>query len=327
MVSNSPNVLFSLIVPVFNAAQYIETCIDSILLQDEENFEIIVVDDGSTDSSLAVLEKYKNNDRVKVLSKVNGGVSSARNYGLDVAQGDYIGFIDADDFLPENALAVWRNFMQKDVCMAVGQSEGYTHDGKKIPNLSASDSSRTLNCTEAINDILYFNPKYGVCDKIYRAEIIRANRLRFNENITNFEDLLFVITYLHLAGNMKTVFSEKIIYNYRYSLNSATRTTLKEKHFSFITSFVEMRKYLSGENIKYYYHIFLKITASYISRAMNTSAFSHQFLDKHLSLYRANFRTYLSFGLMPKASTAYLILFYLSPGLVSYLRKFKKDDQ
>ncbi|MCX8966990.1 glycosyltransferase [Erwinia psidii] len=326
MISNSSDILFSLIVPVYNAAQYLETCIDSILLQSENNYEIIIVDDGSTDNSLVILDKYKNDERVNVLSKENGGVSSARNYGLNVAKGDYISFVDADDFLPEETLATWRSLMQNNISMAVGQSEGYTHDGIRIPNLTSSENSKILNCADAINDILYFNPKYGVCDKIFRADIINSNSLRFDEKIANFEDLLFVIHYLNLAENRKVVFSDKIIYNYRYSLNSATRTTLKEKHFSFTISFIEIRKYLSPENIKFYYHIFLKITASYISRAMNTQGFSRPFLDEYISLYRVIFRKYFSTGLIFKASTGYLALFYFFPVLVSQLRKLKKDN-
>ncbi|WP_261665581.1 glycosyltransferase family 2 protein [Erwinia mallotivora] len=325
MINNSSDVLFSLIVPVYNAAQYLETCIDSILQQRVGQYEIIIVDDGSTDNSLMILEKYKNNPGIRVVSKQNGGVSSARNHGLDIARGDYISFVDADDFLPEDTLSTWLRLMQDKVCMVVGQSAGYTHDGIRMSSPVTSEASKTLSCTDAINELLYLNPKYGVCDKIFRADIIRSNNLRFNENIANFEDLLFVVHYLYLAGQQQVVFSESIIYNYRYSLDSATRTTLKEKHFSFATSFTEMKKYLRPENKKFYYHIFLKITASYIARGINSGEFRPSFIASYISLYRSNFRSYFFSGLMCKASTGYLTLFYLSPGLIAQLRKIKKD--
>lgn len=90
----------SVIVPVFNVAQYLEQCLDSIIGQTYENLEIILVDDGSTDSSGSICDSYKNVDsRIKVIHKKNGGLSDARNVGLDNCKGDYISFVDSDDYL------------------------------------------------------------------------------------------------------------------------------------------------------------------------------------------------------------------------------------
>ena len=92
--------IISIIVPIYNVDNYLEKCIDSILNQALEEFELVLVNDGSTDNSGAICDKYSNKDeRVKVIHKKNGGVSSARNVGIKNANGDYIGFVDPDDYV------------------------------------------------------------------------------------------------------------------------------------------------------------------------------------------------------------------------------------
>ena len=97
-------IMLSVIIPVYNVEKYLRKCVDSILLQDFANMEVILVDDGSPDNSGAICDEYAEKDaRVKVIHKENGGVSSARNTGLDVAQGKYIAFVDSDDYLLPNS--------------------------------------------------------------------------------------------------------------------------------------------------------------------------------------------------------------------------------
>src|SRR5690606_32725285 len=90
----------SIIIPIYNASAFLEKCIDSVINQSYDNLEIILINDGSTDSSLDICKKYANSDdRIKLINKENGGVSSARNMGLEVVTGDYIGFVDSDDYI------------------------------------------------------------------------------------------------------------------------------------------------------------------------------------------------------------------------------------
>ena len=92
--------LISVIVPVYNVEEYLDRCIESIVNQTYKNLEILLIDDGSTDNSYNICDKWaKKDNRIKVVHKENGGVSSARNVGLDVATGDYIGFVDSDDYI------------------------------------------------------------------------------------------------------------------------------------------------------------------------------------------------------------------------------------
>ena len=108
------NSLISVIVPVYNVEDYLDRCIESIINQTYKNLEIILVDDGSTDSSGKKCDEYALRDgRIKVFHKENGGVSSARNMGLDIATGDYIGFVDSDDLLEHNMYEMLLNNAEK----------------------------------------------------------------------------------------------------------------------------------------------------------------------------------------------------------------------
>lgn len=100
----------SIIVPIYNVEKYIEKCIQSILNQTFSDFELILVNDGSTDSCGEICDKYKKlDDRIIVIHKVNGGLSSARNAGIDIARGEYIGFIDSDDYIHEKMYEILYN--------------------------------------------------------------------------------------------------------------------------------------------------------------------------------------------------------------------------
>ena len=105
--------LISIIIPVYNVEKYLSKCVESILAQGVEDFELLLVNDGSKDSSLAICNSYAERDsRIKVLNKPNGGVSSARNLGLDNATGEWVTFVDSDDWLAEGALAECVPYMQ-----------------------------------------------------------------------------------------------------------------------------------------------------------------------------------------------------------------------
>ena len=99
------NNLYSLIIPVYNGEKYIQTCINSILIQTYNNFEVIIIDDGSTDRTRIICEELtKNNSKIKYIYQENGGVSKARNRGIEESKGDYITFIDIDDYIESNTL-------------------------------------------------------------------------------------------------------------------------------------------------------------------------------------------------------------------------------
>ena len=148
----------SIIVPVFNVEQYLPRCIDSILNQSFRNFELLLIDDGSSDNSGNICDRYAKNDfRIKVFHKKNGGVSSARNVGIDNAIGDWIFFSDADDELFPNGLSILYASIGHNVDLVMAGYERYSNDGKLAYSMPIR-SHRILNRKEGVRNM--FRPLY-----------------------------------------------------------------------------------------------------------------------------------------------------------------------
>lgn len=203
----------SIIVPVFNAEQYLNRCVDSILEQTYISWELLLIDDGSTDSSRLISEIYSKKDpRIRVLHKTNGGVSSARNYGLDHAIGDYIVFVDADDYVEPTYLS---SMCKDSSSELVVTSFCYETENEIIPKKQLYDlvSLECGNINGILMDAMYMVP----WAKLFRRDIIVNNNIRFDERIHSGEDSLFVHTYLLYV---KTILaSSEITYHYSISGN------------------------------------------------------------------------------------------------------------
>ena len=256
------NPLISVIVPVYNAENSIIRCVESVLAQRAPRVELILVDDGSTDSSPLILESWSDHPQVRVITQCNAGVSSARNAGIAASRGTYLRFVDADDFLPADALSLCLALMNDEVGLIVGESQHFTPQGQPIARAFPPEAQRVLSASDAVNDLLYFHPRHGICDKLFNGELIRAHQLRFNEQIANFEDLLFVMQYLSLLSTQRVICINSVIYHYVESENSATRSSVREKHFSFARSFSEMQRLLSRSNDKFFYFLPIYIRPS-----------------------------------------------------------------
>lgn len=188
----------SIIVPVYNAEEYLPNCIDSILTQTFTDFELLLIDDGSTDNSGRICNKYAVKDsRVKVFHKQNGGASSARNVGLDNAKGEWIAFADADDWADCDWLY---NFIQNLDCDIVVQGF-YKHKNEKRTEFVVLTSNNPqylprYNYFEYISTLFNMgNIGYLWC-RLFKAKIIRENNIRFDNRITLCEDLEFIFNYL-----------------------------------------------------------------------------------------------------------------------------------
>lgn len=190
------NKLVSVIVPVYNAEKYIAECIESILKQTYKNFELILVDDGSTDSSSTICKAFANQDsRIRYLYKENGGVSTARNIGISMANGTYAAFVDSDDFIKEDMLAVlMKNEADFSMC-------GYELFDDTTNVISGSFSCPKLNgyIADLANRMKeYISPPFllGPCFKLFKLEIVKTHSLRFPPELSYGEDAVFVFEYL-----------------------------------------------------------------------------------------------------------------------------------
>lgn len=223
------NPLISVIVPVYNVERYLNQCIDSILAQTYKNFELILVDDGSKDKSGQICDEYAQQDnRVRVFHKENGGVSSARNLGIDNAQGTHICFVDSDDWVEMTYLEDM--ILHKDYDFVVQDFE--TEDGKYIDHLelkinNTSDIYRELINYEKKHDILFRAPS----SKLYNTNILRENNLRYNISLYMGEDYLFNINYISHINN--TFISNGHSYIYRKTIGSLTHKPMPSEDIFF----------------------------------------------------------------------------------------------
>lgn len=202
--------LISVIVPAYNAEKYIEKCINSILNQTYKDIEVLVIDDGSKDDTYKILCEIKKSDkRLKVYKQKNAGVSSARNYGMKMATGKYIGFVDSDDYITPNMYEVMINNMDDDtdliLCNILERYEDEIRESRYI-------EKGEYNGDSIIKAI--FNESIGayVFSGLFRRKIISEKNLAF-PNIKLSEDLIFLIEYL-LNVKKITVIQEKCyVYN------------------------------------------------------------------------------------------------------------------
>ncbi len=197
--------LVSIIVPVYNAQEFLERCINSVLAQEYTNFELILVDDGSTDNSGAVCDSYLNRDaRIRVIHKENTGVSDSRNQALDEAKGEYLQFLDSDDWLAQDATRQLVRSVQNSGCDMV-IADFYRVVGETISHKGDIEKDGKLTREEFAGHMME-NPAdfyYGVLwNKLYRRDIIEQNRLRMDANISWCEDFIFNLEYLRHCHNI-----------------------------------------------------------------------------------------------------------------------------
>ena len=211
--------LISVIIPVYNAGQYIERCVESVLSQTYSNLEVVLVNDGSKDNSGRLCDKYKEVDaRVNVIHIENSGVSKARNIGLSVAKGEYISFLDADDYLDKNFLFVLCDRLENDltdVCVCVAD--------EKVKNREAS----IINIDDTFNILDY---KFITCvwGKLYRQTILKD--IIFSEDIFVAEDTFFFLQVLNRVQKLSVINGE--LYHYTENANSVMHSKFTEARYT-----------------------------------------------------------------------------------------------
>lgn len=215
--------LVSIIVPVYNAEDNIKRCLESLINQTYDNIEIIIVNDGSKDNSLQIIQDIALIDnRIKIFNKNNGGVSSARNLGIKNATGKYLMFVDADDYILDNAV--------EECVKAIGDGDAVQflmnsvyRDGsvKLYDNIYNDYHDGELDLEKVINLLLSGQVSCGSCTYLYKTEIIKNHNLLFDEELDYGEDFLFVVNYILNINNIKLV--AKPLYQYCETESSLTR--------------------------------------------------------------------------------------------------------
>lgn len=240
--------LISVIVPIYNAEKFLHYCIDSILNQSFVDFEILLVNDGSTDNSGKICDKYAEKDtRVKVIHKQNGGVSSARNAGIEAAQGEYICFVDSDDYLESNYLKELIETKRKysdfdNVWCGFQTVEDYLKNNR---NAFAAENNKGYSFSN-LSSIMDLCEKWLVqmpWNKLFITKIIKENSLIFPPELSLGEDYIFNLRYLDCT-NGKIVVINKPLYDYLRD----GKESLDNKYYP---DLLEIYRRLNSETEKY----------------------------------------------------------------------------
>lgn len=230
--------MISIIVPIYNVEKYLIKCIESILSQSYRDIEVILVDDGSLDNCPEICDEFKRKDsRVKVVHKQNAGLGYARNTGLDFATGEFVCFVDSDDYLKAEALETWVRYQEKyDADFVMASFEKVNDQEKQLFMIKSTKNATVYASNRAIEENLFW-PMMGQESKVledctvnmcvwlnlYKREIIETNQIRFlSERDVLSEDICFNLQYLLCCE--RAVVIPEVLYAYRYNPTSLTGT-------------------------------------------------------------------------------------------------------
>lgn len=234
------NILISIVVPTYNNEKFLDKCVESILSQTYHEFELLIINDGSTDNTIHILQPYlKKDQRIKLHNTKNKGVSSARNLGISKAKGEYICFIDSDDWVEKDYLSQFVSKIQNPKTLII-QEIFQNRNSKKYTN-SLYDIKKDLDVLMLEYHFMSLGSPFA---KLYHTETIKKNNLTFNNLVSYGEDQMFFFQYITYINSIYTL-------NYRgyhYNHNSTSLSTKIHPFISFYTyhlSLIDFIKYIS----------------------------------------------------------------------------------
>lgn len=234
------SIKISVIIPVYNVEKYIRECVESVLNQTLKDIEIIAVNDGSRDNSIKIIEEYLSDARLRIINKENGGASFARNIGMKAARGEYIYFIDSDDFIEEDVLEIlYRNSESEKMDIVCSCFSFYNDKTKK-----QKKARFTFPFEENINKGYYFlynGEEINVWNRLYRKEFLEKYNFRFIEGIIH-EDQDFGFKTILLAENIKYIKN----YGYKYRVEREGSVMSSQKREKNLKSVQILKKELKN---------------------------------------------------------------------------------
>ena len=244
MHNQSTTPTISVIVPVYNAEKYLRRCIDSVLAQTYTDFELLLIDDGSKDSSGTICDEYAAQDtRVRVFHKENGGVSSARNVGLDNARGEWVTFVDSDDWISKDYLEELAMHSDSDLVIAdfVVEGEGQWNEVLPVGQWQGKDLSGIIE-----RDVALARFTAPWC-KLLKESLI--GQIRFYTELTTQEDALFMFRYLCVVQNIQILAQKG--YHYNREMSGTLSKSLEGNHFQFYDYLHLLEPIISGLENRY----------------------------------------------------------------------------
>lgn len=221
---------FSIIISLYNTEKYIAECLDSLINQSLKEYEVIIINDGSTDSSLQkCLDISKKENKIKIISQENCGVSKARNRGIEEAKGKYILFVDSDDYLEQDMLERIKPYLKPKSLITFGYKKIYLN--KEIEYV---EDETNIFTHQEIEEKIILDSNIGgyICNKVFDAEVIKKNNIRFDTSIHYSEDLLFSLDYSKHCNELHNL--KMSPYMYRMRKSSVSYNYINEKNASIL---------------------------------------------------------------------------------------------
>lgn len=320
--------IISVIVPVYNTAKYIRSCVESILAQTINDFELILVDDGSVDGSEKICDEYSNKySNVFSLHQNNQGVSSARNLGIENASGDYIVFVDSDDWVEPDYLEILLGNMTQgglSVCRLEESNKSQEHG--RMP-------TQFLSVTEAQISVFSCNGMQGFpVTKMFDRNLLLRSHVWFDETIGICEDVLFVVQYLkYTYGSI--IFTDSALYHYRKMPNGSTNNRYKK---GVKLQKKQLTEFYAIDNCKQYLVADWRVEDAWTQRAVKGAvtdiramiASGEDYADEYsirLRYVKKNLRNYITGNIGAKSAKISALLCAISPRLEYIIWKMMNE--
>lgn len=321
------SIKISVIVPVYNTSKYLKKCLNSIIKQSLKAIEIICINDGSTDESLKILEEYlKLDDRIKIITQTNKGLSSARNRGIEIARGEYILHIDSDDWIDEGYFEKVYLAAKKSNADIVITDFYYSTLGRET-YAKDNTSKKEIDKIECINNIFLLEGKPTVWNKLIRTELYKKNNIRHPLNINLGEDLATIPLLIYNSNKIIKV--NEAYYHYVYNDNSITKEVKLDKIFQLLETLKINEKFFKKEvNINIYelkiHHLsgwIFKNKELYKNRKYNVVLEEYLEAIKYCDLQKIKFKKLKIYGKILKIINNREVLYFIFR--IDYFRKNK----
>lgn len=297
-IPQTGHISVSVVMPIYNAADYLRPALDSVISQTLRDVEIICVDDGSTDHSLAILKEYQKRDpRVRIVTETNAGPAKARNNGLRRARGEYLSFLDADDFFEPTMLEeLYRTAKEKDLDIAVCEYDLFENRTARFKRSIPSEHADLLAGGRVTSksdcpDIIFQATEGYVWNKLFRRDFVTEKELSFLETAQIFEDVYFTVTSLSLAERIGKC--EGVLVHHRVYQKQVRSRVFRKKYAQVPAVYMAIKEFLIHRGL------YLPLSSSFINLSVGIcfKVYNLLWIDAKLSFWTLLHDTYAeSFG-------------------------------
>jgi len=315
--------LISIIVPIYNVEKYLSECIESLINQTYKNIEIILVDDGSQDNCGKICDEYaKKDNRIIVIHKKNGGLSDARNKGIEIAKGEYLIFVDSDDFVSNRFVEkLYQMILENNCEIAICDYLQFENEIPKDENIQVE--VEILSNIEVLDRVYDENVKMIIaCNKLYKKELF--NTIRYPYGKVN-EDQFTTYKIIYKAN--KIAISNEKLYYYRFNSNSIMGSKFNEKRLHILEALEERMQFYKGKSLD---ELYKKTEISYLDtiitlytlvrQNISNSSKIHQKLVKD---FKSSYKKMKNNELIDRIRRRKYIVFYFSHNLFYFVLKLK----